>query len=204
MAPDERLFQRLLPLLSDAEVIHWLPPQLGESLPLYAERLAKTVAIDGPFIVCGVSFGGLVARELAYILKAQKCVLISTIRSPSELPPSWRTLRMLAVPYLLEMLLAVVGFVTNCIPSRLRSSSVSPLAKFVGPHGRWYRWATAAVLRWQPRGELDQIPTIQIHGAEDRTFPIAFTRPEIIIPHAGHVLPLSHPEDLAGILLSLK
>jgi pimeloyl-ACP methyl ester carboxylesterase len=54
---------------------------------------------------------------------------------------------------------------------------------------------------WRARPELDQVRTIQIHGELDRTFPLHLTRPDIIIPSGGHLLPLTHPREIAEVLL---
>jgi pimeloyl-ACP methyl ester carboxylesterase len=44
-----------------------------------------------------------------------------------------------------------------------------------------------------------------LHGAADRTFPVRYTHPDVILPHAGHVLPLTHPAEvnafIAGVLV---
>ncbi len=70
MTPDPRIFERLLPLLPSAVVVDWIPPKSNESIASYAERLSRTIINDQPTIVCGVSFGGIVACELASCLNA--------------------------------------------------------------------------------------------------------------------------------------
>ncbi len=89
MTPDHRIFDRLLPLLPTAIVVDWIPPIGHESIVSYAARLSRTLNLDEPYVVCGVSFGGIVARELACRLNAKCCVLISSVRSPRELPPGF-------------------------------------------------------------------------------------------------------------------
>ena len=81
MTPDHRIYDRLLPLLPTAIVVDWIPPTEHESIVSYADRLSRTVNHDEPMVVCGVSFGGIIARELACRLNATSCVLISSSRS---------------------------------------------------------------------------------------------------------------------------
>ena len=74
MTPSPGIFARLLPALGDASIVPWIEPLPAETLEGYASRLADTVnTVDsaGPVIVCGVSFGGIVSRELAWRLNAQ-------------------------------------------------------------------------------------------------------------------------------------
>jgi pimeloyl-ACP methyl ester carboxylesterase len=89
MTPDHRIFERLLPLLPSAMCVDWIQPtSTFESINSYAARLSRTLDDNSPTVVCGASFGGIVARELALCLNAKACVLISSVRSPRELPPN--------------------------------------------------------------------------------------------------------------------
>ena len=99
-----------------------------------------------------------------------------------------------------ERVLTAVGTLAESMPRRIRSRSTVRLKKFAGSGGAWYRWATSAVLRWRPRPELDEIPTLHIHGDADATLPLRYVRPDVIIRGGGHVLPLSHPQQLASIM----
>jgi hypothetical protein len=46
MTPDRRIFDRLLPLLSAATVVDWIPPTPYESITSYAEKLSRTIDRD--------------------------------------------------------------------------------------------------------------------------------------------------------------
>jgi pimeloyl-ACP methyl ester carboxylesterase len=199
MTPDDRMFDRLLPLLPDAVVIPWAPPRPHESIHQYAERLAATVTPSDSCVFCGVSFGGIVAREIAYLVSARSCILVSSIRHPSELAPEFRWCRCFAgLP--LEAILAAIGRAAEVVPRRIRSGSTWRLRKLSGAKGKWHRWATSAVLRWRPRKKLDQVPVIQIHGDADTTFPARYTDPDVLIRGGGHVLAMTHAEEVAAVI----
>ena len=206
MSPDLRLFDRLLPLLPGAVVVPWIEPRKGEAIRQYAERLAEGLSALAPRehvlsrserrpIVCGVSFGGIVARELAQVIGAKGCILVSSIRTPAELPPWFRLVRY--SPARNERVLTAVGAIATSMPRRIRSRSTIRLTKLAGNGGAWHRWATSAVLGWRPRPELKRIPTLHIHGDCDTTLPLRYVHPDVVIPGGGHVLPLTHPEELA-------
>src|SRR5262245_17462048 len=86
MGADERLFAAQQKAFGDVRLPRWIKPFDGERLSAYAARLAPLVDPGGPCIVGGASFGGIVALELARHLQARACVLISSVRSPQELP----------------------------------------------------------------------------------------------------------------------
>jgi pimeloyl-ACP methyl ester carboxylesterase len=196
MTPDNRIFDRLLPLLPTAVVVEWIPPVGHESVASYAARLSRTINFDDPNVVCGVSFGGIVARELALHVNATCCVLISSVRSPSELPPWFRTCRVMT-PRFAEAIMKATGVIANYWPASLRSPATWRLRKFAGKSGKWHRWATAAVLNWKPSQHADRVPSIHIHGDRDSTFPIRYTLADTVIRGGGHVLPLTHCEQIA-------
>ena len=147
-------------------------------------------------IVSGVSFGGIVARELASSISAKACVLISSVRSPKELPPWFRMFRLLT-PQTAEIGMKTIGELSSYWPRRLRTPATWRLLKLAGTSGAWHRWATAAVLNWKPCGEDNPIPVFQIHGDRDATFPIKYIDADYVVQGGGHVLPLTHGREVA-------
>jgi pimeloyl-ACP methyl ester carboxylesterase len=77
------------------------------------------------------------------------------------------------------------------------------LKRLAGRSGAWRRWATTALVQWTASPQLDAIPTTQIHGDQDQTFPLHVARPEIAIAGGGHLIALTHAKEIAAILLKL-
>ena len=46
------------------------------------------------------------------------------------------------------------------------------------------------------------IPVVHLHGDRDRVLPASLTRPDVLVPGGGHVLPLTHPETVNEFLRS--
>lgn len=196
MTPTARVFDRLAPLLPNCTVVDWIPPRAEDSVASYAQRLVAEVALGDCFLG-GVSFGGIVALEVARLIHPKTCFLISSVRSPKHLPPWFRLPACLAD----TRVLAAAGHFAASVPKRVRSGATVRMAKLAGDDGAWYRWAASAVLRWTP-GHEPPPRVCHIHGAADRTFPIRYTSPDIVIPGGGHVLPATHPGDVAEAMLT--
>lgn len=196
---DRRIFDRILPLLPTAVVVDWIQPRQYETISDYATRLGQTISKEESTIVCGVSFGGIIALELASSINAKACVLISSVRSPNELPPWFRVFRLLA-PRNAEAVLNTLGVFASYWPCRLKSQATCRLMKLAGTSGEWHRWATASVLDWRVQVESNPIPVFQIHGDRDKTFPIRYVNADSVIHGGGHVLPLTHSKDVAGMI----
>jgi pimeloyl-ACP methyl ester carboxylesterase len=199
MTPDHRIFDRLLPLLPTATVVDWIAPSPYESIVSYATRLSHSFEPHEPTVVCGVSFGGIIARELACRLNARSCVLVSSVRSPSELPPWFRVCRNLP-PATATAIMKAIGSVATYWPRKLKSPTTWRLMKLAGNSGQWYRWATAAVLTWKPSTDAGRIPSIHIYSDRDATFPFRYTNADTVIRGGGHVLPLTHYDQIASAL----
>lgn len=197
---DPRIYDRLLPLVPTATIVPWIEPLPRESIRAYAVRLAATLQPESDTIVCGVSFGGIVARELAAVLGAKACVLIASIRQPADLPLSYRRLPLVRwLP--LEALLDIGGRLAARCPWLFRPTIRVRLRAFAGPEAAWQRWAAIAVLRWQPTPAVERIPLTQMHGDCDRTLPLGRMPAEVVIRGSGHMLAMAHPEEVAAVLL---
>jgi pimeloyl-ACP methyl ester carboxylesterase len=86
LGADERVFQ-FLRLQGDVHILRWLPPEgSDEALPHYAARLASAVPVAQACWLVGVSFGGVLALEIAQLRPLARVVLVSSFVGPSELP----------------------------------------------------------------------------------------------------------------------
>ncbi len=194
MTTDYPVYSRLLPILPNASVVDYLPPKDDEPLVDYAWRMASGLRAQSYLV--GVSFGGIVALEIARILRPRGCVLISSIRHPCELPPWFRVWRLFGGRNCGRWL-RFVGGLASLTPRSVRSVSTMRAAGLAGRRGSWHRWATAAVIDWQPSRQFDGCPLLQIHGTADSTFPIRYTHPDISVSGGQHALPISHPAEIA-------
>lgn len=87
LGADKRIFQKtVLPVSYEVIFIAWILPKVKETLKDYCLRIAAQISFNEPFIFIGVSFGGIVATELAKTAKPQKLILISSISTHNELP----------------------------------------------------------------------------------------------------------------------
>ena len=86
MGVDERLFRNIKLNNCTIHYIKWESVNSNESLPEYAMRLSKNIDTSKPFVLIGVSFGGMCAIEIAKKTKPVKIFLISSCKIADELP----------------------------------------------------------------------------------------------------------------------
>lgn len=196
---DYHVFLPLVQSLPNATLMEWVDPEPQETLQTYAKRMAEKIPTSECLLV-GVSFGGVVAQEVARIIQPQQCFLVSSIRHPRELPRIGRLLRYVT-GRTTPLLLRAAGHVGFLIPRFIWYSGTLRLRYFTGPHGDWFRWATSEVINWKPGSDDLQTTMIQIHGQQDRTFPIKYLEADVVIQDAGHSLAISHPREVAERIL---
>ena len=86
LGADSRIFEKVLPSLPDSAAIDWIEPLPVERLEEYAKRLVQTVTPSSRCIVVGFSFGGTLAPYIAKEIQAERCILLSSVKSGKKLP----------------------------------------------------------------------------------------------------------------------
>lgn len=203
MGADHRAFSRItLPIGYNPVFIHWIPPYEKEKLADYALRLANQIDTSVPFILAGLSMGGMMAAEIARKFPPVCTLLISSIPLSAQLPPYYRWAGRLHAtklisPSFLKMLKAA---------ARLKQALTrppSPASRLTcdmlqTADNDFLRWAMIAVLEWS--NSQPPHPLHHIHGTKDPVLPIRFTHPTHPVPKAGHTLVMSHPQTVNAFL----
>jgi hypothetical protein len=87
LGADKRAFYKIkLPQGYQSVFLDWIVPLAGESFPDYAKRFSKSINQDEEFVLIGLSFGGMLASEIAKIVSPKKLIIISSLSSYKELP----------------------------------------------------------------------------------------------------------------------
>ncbi len=195
LGTDERLFAMQRTAFPEIIVPPWLTPGMRETIPQYAARMAAAVNPGGPCLVGGMSFGGVIALEMTRHLDARGCLLISTIRSAAELPPWARWLGPWAwlLPPRTDLLLAFTGTALLYTIGRVLPRSGRQFCTHLSKtRCSILPWACRTLVKWRPLGDWP-CPVQHLHGDSDPILSHQRTQPTQLVPHAGHVLPLTHP-----------
>jgi len=194
LGADERVFTSLK-LNTETQVIHWLEPHQNEPLPDYTKRLSAQIDSSQPFGLLGVSFGGIMAVEIAKTLKPEITILISSVSKSDELPQHFIRLGKLGllnfVPdSLLKPPMPLMSFLFGAKDIGL----LSQIVKDTSP--TFLRWALNAILEWKSDVELPSV--VRIHGTNDWLIPLKGVAR--LIKNGGHFMIVDRAEDVAGII----
>ena len=69
----------------EVHFLEWILPIHNETIQSYAKRMSDKITHKNVVLI-GVSFGGIVVQEMSEIIKPQKTIIISSVKSNQELP----------------------------------------------------------------------------------------------------------------------
>ncbi len=179
--------------------VYWIQPETNEPLHDYARRLATQITEPNPILI-GMSFGGVVAIELAKFLHPRKTILISSIASSQSLPWYYRLMGFLRLHQLIPVpLLKRFHFLAPMLFGAATLAERALLKQVIletDPH--FLRWALGQLLAWKQPERYDNV--VMIHGTADYILPMR-EHPNIIkIKDAGHLMVLSHASEISAKL----
>ena len=200
LGADRRAFENIrLPQGYEPVHIDWIPPQQKESLPHYASRLAELISAEQEFILVGLSFGGMVATEIASIKKPGKTIIISSIACSNELPWYFRRAGKIGLHKMFPIgLLKSATMIRRFFGAGTKREKeiVYEYARSVDPS--FVRWSLDAILKWERKERIPGI--IHIHGTHDHLLPSKYLQPDYKVNNAGHLMVLSRADEVNSIL----
>ena len=204
LGADKRIFQKLV-LSSFLEPVYldWVIPQTNESLPAYAHRMAALIDSTKPFYLVGVSFGGMIATEIAKQLSPQKTILISSVPISQQLPWYYHFLGQLYIDKVIPAtLLTSSNALTYWLFGATDLQTKSLLKQILkDTDKRFLKWAIRAIVTWN--NETKPVNLVQINGTTDKILPVRFTNPDFVIPKGGHLMVYNQPPKVSAILASI-
>lgn len=199
LGADERVFQQLDFSGLSTHFIEWEVPDKDETIEEYAARLLNQVKSPSPILI-GLSFGGMIAVEVAKQIDAGKVLLIASAKTKEEIPFYYRLAGKLGLHKLLPTrLLKKSNFVTNWFFGTTSAHEKELLKQvLIDTDPRFLKWAIDKIVRWANRVRPDKL--IHIHGTKDRILPLRFVTCDLKIEHGGHLMTLNKADELTEII----
>tara|TARA_B100000497_G_scaffold127345_1_gene168813 strand:+ start:2209 stop:2862 length:654 start_codon:yes stop_codon:yes gene_type:complete len=192
---DKRMYAGQLSKFPQTKVLEFIEPLKGETISNYAYRLAEGIDKNHPFILVGVSLGGIVAQEIAVHYPPKKTIIISSVKSTSELPLWIRMFKCIPIPKLIPgklylwifmvlMWFKTLGSKRNHIIANLKN-----MAKDVDP--KFVYWAVNQLVKW--KNPIVDFKAYHMHGGSDYLFPcFRIKNLNLQIKGGTHVMILTH------------
>lgn len=201
LGADRRAFRKLK--LADVEIEHidWIKHIKNESLESYATRLKSKIDEKEKFALLGLSFGGMLAYEIAKQTNPAKLILISSLVNRRELPWHFRVAGFLRLHKWLPVgWIKSSNFLTNWFFGAKTIEDKEVLNAIRGTDVQFAKWAMGAVLGWKNREVID---CVRIHGTKDRILPSRNLTIDYSIKGGSHFMIVSRSREVSKIISSI-
>jgi pimeloyl-ACP methyl ester carboxylesterase len=200
LGADHRFFSRLA--LSDYELVPvlWTRFEATDSLQSYAMKLAVQIKDDDPLIL-GLSFGGMLAVEIAKVMKVKKAFLVSSAKGQDELSiPGGGIARWLinsgTVPA--GILNVPNPLVLNYLGARTNEEKALLRSVISASNGEFMKWALKAIVNWKNNVRPENI--VHLHGTADMVIKSANVHPDHWIENGTHIMIYNRAEEVSRII----
>jgi hypothetical protein len=180
--------------------LDWITPKANESLRAYAIRLAKGIDTSRTFCIIGLSFGGMLATEMAGVLEPRRTILISSISSKYGFPWHFRLASRIGINKLIPAIKpdSAPRFIASFFGVETKGESLffNQLLRHTDPH--FSKWAIDSMLKWDRTESPSGI--VRIHGGKDKVLPIGDAKVDYLIQDGGHFMVFNRAEMISKIL----
>ena len=199
LGADHRIFQRINIPGVRLIPVPWVPFDKHDELPCYAQKMADQISGEQPVII-GLSFGGMLAAEIARIRPVKKIFLVSSAKDATEIPPVGGFARFLVDNGLIPVKLARVA--GKQLYDRFGAETVEErkmLADILRQtDGAFTRWALKAIMEWRTRIHAENI--VHIHGTADRMLLPQYIKPTHWIEGGTHLMIYQRADEISRLI----
>lgn len=200
LGADKRIFRNIsIPEGFHPYYLDWIKPTKNETLEEYSYRLAESIDTTQPYIIVGLSFGGMLAAEIINRYPSGKMILLSSIPSAADLPTFYK----IAGKMHMHKLVPVGLLKSASLMKRLFTAETAEQKAYLKKTIRevdssFIRWALNAIVKW--RGSAANNSYLHIHGSKDVLLPLRYCHPTHVIQGGGHLMILTRTNEINDIL----
>jgi pimeloyl-ACP methyl ester carboxylesterase len=199
LGADSRAFNFLDLSFCDPNFIEWIKPERTDTLAAYAEKLFAYIQDEEATIV-GLSFGGMLATEIAKRHPRTKVILISSSKTYLEIPRYLRFWRYFPIYkfHSEKIKSGAGGFVLNILGAKGAEQKKLQLEIMRESDAAFTRWAMGAIVNWRNT----EIPgnITHIHGTADKLLPFRYVKADHAISGGEHVMMMDRAAEISELL----
>ncbi|WP_299665560.1 alpha/beta hydrolase [uncultured Polaribacter sp.] len=202
LAASPRIFENLEldPEKYTFHYLEWIRPlAVEEDIDNYACRLSDDITEENPVLI-GVSFGGIMAQELAKFVNPKKVIIISSVKNQNELPKRFRFAKFTKI-YRIFPTIVVENFEEYAcfFLGKSLKKKAELYQKYLSVRSKKYlKWSIFNIIQWEQMKPVENI--VHIHGSKDTVFPIKNIKNTIEVDGGTHIMILTKAKKISKII----
>lgn len=200
---DKRLFDSISvdTSLFTLKFIEYGTPEKSMDMKNFAYSLISKMDTLHPYILLGVSMGGMICVELNEHLNPQKTIIISSAKNRKELPFRYRFQKTIPLYKIFpERFLLEGAKIMQPIVEPDREKNEETFESMLDEKTPTYMKRTIGlIINWERKKNTKRI--YHIHGDKDHTLPLRCIKyPDFVVKNGSHMMTLTHGAEVSQIL----
>jgi pimeloyl-ACP methyl ester carboxylesterase len=202
LGADERVFQYLDFSGFDTTFIRWTLPIKNETIENYAYQLTEQISKEKPILI-GLSFGGMIATEVAKHIDTEKIIIIASAKTKNEIPFYYRLAGLFKIHKLLPTtIMKRPNIFSNWFFGTQSNEDKRMLANILqDTDAEFLKWAIDKIVNWTNQTRHKNL--IHIHGTADRILPLCFVDCDLKVSGGGHFMTVNKADELTKKIRNL-
>ncbi len=195
---DCRLFEKIqFPF--DTVHIEFPIPEKETNLREYARSFIPRIDTLHPYILIGVSMGGMICSELTDLLSPERVIIISSAKCRKELPGKYKFQRYIPVNKIFPAKTIHWGalkLAPRVEPERLQDSIFRIMLQEKDPV--YLKRTVNMIINWDKISCPDNL--VHIHGEKDNTLPIRNIQYNYLVPGGTHMMVHIRDKEISRLI----
>ncbi|MFM2225540.1 MAG: hypothetical protein RJA07_1742 [Bacteroidota bacterium] len=199
LGADKRAFQYLKIDGYQLHFIDWIIPFSSETIEHYAGRLLAQINSPKPILI-GLSFGGIIAIEMAKQIETEKVILISSVKTKYEIPLFYRLLAGIGLHHVFPLKQLKYAYKIAFWFFGISNEKERKFLKtiLVDTNADLFAWSIKQAVSW--RNTLVPYNVKHIHGNKDKIFPIKPIKADYELNNGGHFMIVNKAAEISKVL----
>lgn len=200
LGADFRIFSKLQMKEATLHPIEWKMPEAEDTLVSFAQKLSLQIIHPNP-VLLGVSFGGMLATEMAKFLPVQKTIIVSSCKLRAELPAYMRAAGRVGLHKAIPFWTVTQSKHLNRFIFDTRSREEELYLKrmmLAETNVQFIRRSVNMILNWRNTEKPSSL--VHIHGDCDKLLLPGTVHPDYWVKKGGHFMIWNMADKISEIL----
>lgn len=180
--------------------IEYSLPNKNSTLQEFAKELSAQIDTSLPYILIGVSLGGMLAIEMSTFLNPVKTIIISSAKSRLELPLQYRFQRIIPLYAVVPPKLIKEGakFLQPIFEPDRKNNKAVFTAMLQDKDPLFLKRTVKMIINWDRKIPPNDL--VHIHGTKDHTLPIRNIKSTHSVEKGSHMMTLTRAPEISEII----